>query len=769
MRLLADSSKCSGCGACLVICPLTHFQNNNPTMAALTVEGRFPAPGGYQVGVCTQCGECANVCPSGAIALDEASGVYWVDPELCTLCMACVDICPESVMFVVPDVPFAIKCDACGECVKYCGPGVLSISPPLPPPTTPPLVGEGKGERLTTPPPHVYPLPKKPTTFPLGGYAGTILRVNLTTKAVSKEPLPLKLVEEYLGGRGFAARLLYDEVPAGADPLGPQNKVVFASGPLAGLFVPGAGKATFAAKSPLTGSYGDANVGGHLAEELKYAGYDAVIIEGQSPTPVYLLIDDDKVEVRAAGDLWGQGAIATEKALKDRLGEAFQIATIGPAGEKLVKFACVGHDFGRQAGRTGVGAVLGAKKLKAIAVRGSKSIPIGDVDRLVTIGKAMFQSCFASPGRQVWQRYGTAGVTTWSNEMGSFPTRNFQSGQLAGYESLSGEVMREAMVLFDKGCGLCPVPCGKYSYTRGLYVEGPEYETTAMLGGMCALTDIHDVAQANYLCDELGLDTISAGSVIAFATECFEKGIIGLDDTGGLALQFGQAAPVFALIEKIARREGIGDVLAEGVKIAAERWGRGSADFAMQVKGMEISGYECHRAPAMLLSYMTTDIGAHHNRAWAITYDLQVGREKVTPDKAAKVIQLQHIRPLFDSLGACRLHWVELSLGLEHYPPALSAIWGREVTWEELLKCSERTWNLTRLWWVREFPDFGRAYDYPPARFYRHKVTGGPTDGAVMSWDDVQKLLDMYYQQRGWDQNGIPTAEKLRELGLNGK
>jgi aldehyde:ferredoxin oxidoreductase len=181
---------------------------------------------------------------------------------------------------------------------------------------------------------------------------------------------------------------------------------------------------------------------------------------------------------------------------------------------------------------------------------------------------------------------------------------------------------------------------------------------------------------------------------------------------------------------------------------------------------MEISGYECHRAPAMLLSYMTTDIGAHHNRSWAITYDLQAGREKVTEDKAARVIQLQHIRPLFDSLAACRLQWVELSLGLEHYAPALSAIWGREVTWEELLKCSERTWNLTRLWWVREFPDFGRAYDYPPARFYRDKVAGGPTDGAVMSWEDVQKLLDMYYQQRGWDQNGIPTPEKLRELGL---
>jgi len=734
-----------------VICPLTHFRENNPVKAALKVDGkRFPNPGGYQVSVCDQCGKCAEVCPVDAIHLDQEHGVYWVAPDECTLCGACIPACPYGVINEVPGLPFVVKCDACGECVKYCGPGALAFDQP----------------EATPPQPHLYPTPARPAPGQLGGYAGQILYVDLSTRQTRKVPLPRKLAEEYIGGRGFAARILYDEVPAGADPLGPANKVVVASGPLAGLFVAGAGKATFAAKSPLTGSYGDANVGGHLAEELKYAGYDAIVIEGMSPTPVYLYVDDDKVEVRDAADLWGQGTFATEKTLKDRLGDDFQIATIGPAGENLVKFACVNHDWGRQAGRTGIGAVLGSKKLKAIAVRGSKPIPVADADRLLELSKAMFQECFGSTSRNSWGRYGTSGVTTWSNEIGAFPTRNFRSGQLEGYQSLSGETMREKIVIYDKACGLCPVPCGKYSHAQAynVYVEGPEYETTAMIGGMCALTNIEDVAYANYLCDDLGLDTISGGSVVAFAMECYEKGIISKSDTDGLELQWGDARAVFTLLERIARRQGIGDVLAEGVRVAAQRWNRGAMDFAMQVKGMEISGYDSHYAPAMLLSYMTTDIGAHHNRSWAITYDLQVGRDTLQ-GKAAKVIELQHIRPLFDSLGACRLQWVELGLSLEHYAPVVSAIWGKEVSWQELLKASERTWNLTRLWWIREKPGFGRQDDQPPARWLQ-PAQGGPTDGKHATQEMVDKLLDEYYLLRGWDRNGIPTQAKLQELGL---
>lgn len=602
----------------------------------------------------------------------------------------------------------------------------------------------------------------------MNGYAGQILRVNLTDKTVSKEPLDPKLAQRFLGGRGFGAYILYSEVPKGVDPLGSENKLIASSGPLSGLLVPGAGKMDWTCKSPLTGGYASASVGGMLTAELKYAGYDSIVLEGASAKPVYLYINDDEVELRDASQYWSQGSIIVETAFKDELGEEFQIATIGPGGENLVKYACITHDFGRQAGRGGVGAVMGAKKLKAIAVRGTKSIPVADTKDFYKKARAMFKACKESELREPWTKYGTSGVNTWSNEVGAFPVRNFQAGAIEGYESLSGQVMREKIVVTDKGCFACPCPCGKYSHSRkyDIYVEGPEYETTALLGGNVALLDIEDIAYANYLCDELGIDTISAGNAIAFAMECFERGIISIQQTDGLELKWGDTQAVFATIEKIANREGIGDILAEGVKYAAKQFGGNSDDFAIQVKGMEMSGYESRNAPAMLLSYMTCDVGAHHNRSWAITYDIEVGRDKVTPDKAGRVIELQHIRPLFDCLGACRLQWVEINLDLGYYAPILRAITGIDRSWDDLLKTSERVWNLTRMYWAREVAGFGRQWDMPPARIWKEPVAGGPTEGKSIPREDVEKLLDMYYEQRGWDKNGIPTEEKLAELGL---
>ncbi len=600
------------------------------------------------------------------------------------------------------------------------------------------------------------------------GYGGRILRVNLSSGRTWAEPLPEKLARDYLGGRGVAAYLLYREVPRGTDPLSPANRLYVSAGPLSGLLVPGAGKCDITCKSPLTGGYAGASVGGHLSAELKYAGYDTIAIEGQAAKPVYLLVDDDRVELRDASLYWSQGSLTTEKALKQALGEEFQVATIGPAGEAGVSYACISHDYGRQAGRGGVGAVMGAKNLKAIVVRGTRSIPVADLATSRQLGREMYAACKASPGLEVWQKYGTAGVTTWSNEIGAFPTRNFQAGFFEGHPALSGEAMRSAIVVTDKGCFGCPSPCGKYSHAKkhGVHVEGPEYETTALFGGNCALSDIEDVAYANYLSDELGLDTISAGNAIAFAIECFERGIIGPAQTGGLSLRFGDPEVVFTLLRQIAARERLGAVLARGVKHAAAIWGGGSEAFAIQVKGMEMSGYESRNAPSMLLSYMTCDVGAHHNRSWAITYDIAQGRDAVTPDKVAQVIRLQHIRPLFDCLGACRLQWVELSLDLAHYAPIVEAITGEPRSWEELLFISERVWNLTRLYWQREVPGFGRAWDAPPPRVWLEPVASGPTAGKRMERGDIERLLDMYYEQRGWDGDGHPTAEKLAQLGL---
>jgi aldehyde:ferredoxin oxidoreductase len=394
---------------------------------------------------------------------------------------------------------------------------------------------------------------------------------------------------------------------------------------------------------------------------------------------------------------------------------------------------------------------------------------VADLPRYRERARALYAACKASPGLEAWQRYGTAGVTTWANEIGAFPTRNFSSGYFEGHPGLSGETMRQAIVVTDKACFGCPSPCGKYSFSKkhGVHVEGPEYETTALIGGDCALGNIEDVAYANYLCDELGLDTISAGNAVAFAIECFQRGIIGPEDTGGLTLRFGDPDTVFTLLRQIAAREGIGAVLAQGVKQAAATWGKGAEAYAVQVKGMEMSGYESRNAPAMLLAYMTCDVGAHHNRAWAITYDIAVGRDAITSDKVAKVIELQHIRPLFDTLGACRLQWVELSVDLSHYAPILEAITGVPRSWQDLLHISERIWNLTRLYWLREVPGFGRAWDAPPERMWREPVASGPTAGKLVARADAERLLDMYYQQRGWDSDGRPTPAKLAELGLD--
>lgn len=602
----------------------------------------------------------------------------------------------------------------------------------------------------------------------LYGYGGSFLRVNLTSGEIKKEPTPPQLAHEYIGGRGFGAYLLYKEVPAHADPLGPENRLIISSGPISGLMIPGAGKCDFTTKSPLTGGYASSSLGGLFTAEMKYAGIDSIILEGISPKPVYLFIDNDKIELRDASDLWGKGTITLEKELKERFGEEFQIAVIGPGGENCVPYASINHDYGRQAGRGGVGAVMGAKKLKAIVLHGTKSVPVADVKGYREAGMALFKACKDAEGLKPWQTYGTTIVTSWCDEVGALPTRNFSAGSFEGGKTLYGPVMRKQIVITDKGCFGCPSPCGKYSRMNRYQtrVEGPEYETIGMLGSNVGISDIQDVAQANLLCDELGVDTISAGSSIAWAMECFEKGILTIADTGGMEIRFGDPAVVFKLIEMIAHREGIGALLAEGVKKASKKVGKGSEKFAIHVKGMEQSAYATHNATAMLLAYMTCDVGAHHNRSWAITYDLQVGREKVVPEKVARIIWLQNFRPMFDVLGACRLQWVELSIDRDLYVPALEAITGIHRSWEDLEAVGDRIWNLNRLFWIRENDGFDRNWDLPAPRFYEEPPTSGATAGQITRLEDVHRLLDMYYEQRGWNSDGLPTSQTLERLGL---
>lgn len=602
----------------------------------------------------------------------------------------------------------------------------------------------------------------------MNGYGGRILRVNLTNGTVTKEPTPPDVAHDFIGGRGFGIYFLLKEVPKGADPLGPENKLIISSGPISGMMIPGGGKCDWTTKAPLTGGYASASMGGHFTAEMRYAGLDSIILEGISPKPVYLFIDDDKIELRDASDLWGKATFTVEKQFKEKLGEEFQVAVIGVGGENLVPYACINHDYGRQAGRGGVGAVMGSKKVKAIVVHGTKSIPVADMDAYRKAGMALYKACKDSEGLKDWTRYGTTIVVSWCDEVGALPTRNFSAGSFEDGKNLYGPVMREKIVITDKGCFGCPSPCGKYSRNKkyNSYVEGPEYETIGMMGSNLGIDDIEAVAQANLLCDDLGIDTISAGNAIGWAMECYEKGIFTKKDTDGLDLKFGNVDATFTLIEKIARREGFGALLSEGVKRASKKVGKGSEKFAIQVKGMEQSAYATHNATAMLLAYMTCDVGAHHNRAWAITYDLQVGREKVVPEKVARVIWLQNFRPMFDVLGGCRLQWVELGIDRDLYVPALEAITGIQRSWEDLDKVGERIWNLTRLFWARENEGFGRAWDMPSPRFYEEAPKSGATKGQITKLEDINRLLDMYYEQRGWTSDGLPKPETIESLGL---
>ncbi len=602
----------------------------------------------------------------------------------------------------------------------------------------------------------------------MNGYGGNILRVNLTTGQIKKEPTPPEVARDYLGGRGFGIYYLLTEVPKHADPLGPENKLIVSPGPFSGMLVAGGGKCDWTCKAPLTGGYAGASMGGHFTAELKYAGLDSIILEGISPKPVYLFIDNDKIELRDAAEYWGKGSVDVETKMKHKFGEEFQIAAIGPAGENMVSFAHINHDFGRQAGRGGVGAVMGSKKVKAIVVHGTKSVPVADMETYRKTGMALYKACKDAEGLKEWTSYGTTIVVSWCDEAGALPTRNFSAGSYEDAKTLYGPYMREKIVITDKGCFGCPCPCGKYSKVKkyNSYAEGPEYETIGLLGSNVGISDIEAVAHANLLCDDLGIDTISAGNVIAWAMECYEKGIFTKADTGGIDLKFGNVDAVFKMIEMISKKEGLGALLADGVKKASQEIGKGTEKFAIQVKGMEQSAYATHNATAMLLAYMTADVGAHHNRAWAITYDIQVGREKVVPEKVARVIWLQHFRPMFDVLGACRLQWVELGIDRDLYVPLLESITGIHRTWEDLEKVGERIWNLTRLYWARENDDFGRTWDMPPARFYEDPPKSGATKGQITKLEDVNKLLDMYYEQRGWDANGLPTTATLEKLGI---
>jgi aldehyde:ferredoxin oxidoreductase len=600
----------------------------------------------------------------------------------------------------------------------------------------------------------------------INGYGGSILRVDLTTGSVKREPVTPELAHDWLGGRAWIAKYMYEELPAGVDPLSAANKVFVATGPLSGTLWPSSAKIVWGTKSPLTGGYIDSNMGGLIMAELKYAGLDMIILEGASETPVYLCIEDDKVEVRDASGYWGKGSVDTEYALKRDLGEDFQIATIGPAGENLVKFACITHDVGRQAGRGGIGAVLGSKKLKAIAVRGTKPIPVADIEGLQKHTTSIIDYIKNTAFFPTFSKYGTTDVTDWCDSVGVIPVDNFQHAQYPKKDRINGKYMREQMYVRDKGCYACPLGCSTYTYSKkyDVHVEGPEYETIGLMGSNLGMDSIEEIAVLNADVDNLGMDSISSGSAVAFAMELYQRGILTKEDFGGLEMTWGNVYAARAFLRLIAARQGIGATFAEGALAAARIIGKDTEKYVVQVKGLDYSAYDTHAAPAMMLAYMTSDIGAQHTRAWAIVQDINMGRGS-TEGKGQVVYDLQHLRPLMEVLGVCRFPWLEVKVPWEDYVIALNLVTGQHYTTEGLFAFSEKVWNLTRAFWTREVDGFGRAWDQPPAKMYE-EMPDGPTKGARVTQEMVDQLLDGYYQAYHWDQNGLPTAERLREVGL---
>lgn len=610
------------------------------------------------------------------------------------------------------------------------------------------------------------------------GWTGTVLRVNLTTRQISKEPLREEWARDFIGGRGLGARYLFAEVDPQVDPLSPENKLIFATGPLTGTNASCGARYMVVTKGPLTNAITTSNSGGHWGPELKVAGYDLLIVEGRAAAPCYLWIYDEQVEIRDAGDLWGKTVWETEERLRQQLGVPDAIvASIGPAGEKLVRFACIVNDLHRAAGRSGVGAVMGSKQLKAVAVRGTRGVRLADPLAFFAAHWAMKVKLRESPvTSQGLPIYGTEVLVNVINEHGALPTRNHQQSVFEKAEEISGERLTETRLVANKACFACTIACGRVTAlpgeAAGKYMvtthphnwriagEGPEYEAAWALGAQCGIGDLDALIKANWLCNELGMDAISFGATVAAAMELYEKGAISLAQTE-IPLTFGNAEALLVMAEKTAYREGFGHELAEGSKRMTEKFGR--PELFMGVKGQEFAAYEARAIQGMGLGYATSNRGACHLKAYTVAAEiLGLPRQmdpRATAGKAELTKLFQDATATVDATGLCQ--FLTFGIGLEEILPQLAAATGVQYTLEELLKIGERIWNLER-WW-NERAGFTGKDDTLPRRILEEPLPSGPAKGQV---NRLGEMLPEYYRLRGWDAEGRITREKLQELGL---
>lgn len=620
------------------------------------------------------------------------------------------------------------------------------------------------------------------------GYLGKILRVNLTNQEYFIEEPDEKFYRTYVGGSCLACYYLLSDRQSGVDPLGPRNLLVFASSPLVGSGIPGANRFTVASISPLTGCYGEAEAGGWWSPELKRTGYDAILVEGKAEKPVYLWISNGKVQFRDATHLWGKVTGEVQNLIRQEVGDPrTQIASIGPAGENLVRYACVVNNLRHTNGRSGMGAVMGSKNLKAIAVRGTQAVPFKDPNSLKRLIKWFADHFMDHPIERVLHDGGTIGWdVTELNELGILPTRNFHSGSFDHANSISGETFHKEFFIEADSCHACPVRCKRVAQSKGSYqvdptYGGPEYETTAAFGSLCEIANLEAVCKAHELCNKYTLDTISTGVTIAFAMECFENGLLTLDDTDGLELRFGNDQAMIELIGKIARREGIGDLLAEGSRRAAQKIGKGAEKFAMQVKGQEMAMHEPRGKGSLALAYALSSTGANHTEA-PHDYLFQEGAFGVSdlaelgilgavpavylgPEKVRQFAYGQMTWNVFNTLGLCIFTVGPGKLiKMSQVPEAIQAVTGWDTNLWEIMKLGERTITIKRTVSIME--GISRNDDCLPDRFFK-PLEGGFLKGKSLDRQEFEKALDLYYDIMGWDRRaGIPTPGKLVELGL---
>lgn len=610
------------------------------------------------------------------------------------------------------------------------------------------------------------------------GYMGKILKVDLSKSNISEEVPSEDARKMFLGGSGLATKYLFDEVPKGADPLGPENALIFMTGPLTGTESPSAGRYSIVTKSPLTGFWGEANSGGNWGVHLKGSGFDGIIFKGISPKPVYLVIDEGKAELKDASNIWGKGVSETTRLIKEELGDEFNVACIGIAGENQVRYACVINDLHRAPGRCGVGTVMGAKHLKAIAVRGAKEIEVANKEVFAKISKTNYDLVNESMLKITLETFGTAMTTNLVNIRGGFPTRNWQTGVFPDIDKISGITFSESELLVDrKHCYACPISCGRVSVVKsGPYAckgEGPEYETIGACGAMCGVESLEAITFAHNLCDDYGLDVISTGSSIAFAMECYEKGVLTKSETDGLELKFGDPDVMIQMIHKIAKREGIGDLVAEGTKRMAEKLGRGTERFAMHVKGLEMPAYDPRAAKMCGLAFATANRGGDHITAYiegptfldipflCVEYSKIEDPLVENPAEAKVLKDLEDSLTVFDAMGTCK--FMGMALATEDWVDMIANCVGWKFDVSDYRKLGERIYNLARAFSVRE--GLTRADDTLPKRLLEDPMPEGAAQGQVVA--KLDEMLDAYYEFRGWDKKtGKPTPEKLKELGL---